>query len=146
MAYLVTLRTYDKQAEAEIDKSLLEANGFAVNLLNHDSSLSEFGGMLRIQLQVPSDEAKDAGVLLQEARPRRTGSIAIVRNEEASIRCALVRLGITVLVVSILFFLLGIVLELPLVRCLKMGIGGAILLSIPCWLIVEFLRRKTKRC
>ena len=52
MPFLATILTYSAPSEAEVDKSLLEANGFTVNLLNAEVTRMQLGPGFNIQLQV----------------------------------------------------------------------------------------------
>jgi hypothetical protein len=145
MSFLSTIRTYDRQSEAELDKSMLESCGFTVNLLNHDSAISEFGGMLKIQLQVPDEEAARAASILQSSRPRIEGATERVRKEETDIVRFFGRMALSLFGTWLLAFgILSIVLDRGVGACARFAIGVTILLGWLMVLIVEYLRKKTR--
>lgn len=144
MAYLVTIRTYDNQGAAALDQSLLEAEGIAVHLLNYDSALSDFGGQLKIRLQVPGEESGKATMLLEAAHPSRAGSAEVVSRESRAINRVLFGFLGTVLVTWLLSALfLHVIGESP-PMALRHGAGLSLLLSVPLYLLVRYLWRFTK--
>ena len=102
MAYLKTVITYNVPAEAEVDKSYLEAHGIVVGLLNANTSRNELGAPFYIQLQVADEDYSRAVELLQEANPSRFGSAARVAELDRGIRQAVLRFCIGALPAGIL--------------------------------------------
>lgn len=136
--------TYPKRIDAEIDRSMLEGEGIAVNLLNHDSSMTELGSAFQIQLQVPAEDYERAVALIKSKHPERFGSLDRARKEEEAIgrgfRRFVVSIAATFLV---LFFVLQ---SMPSVgeRILVALVSG-FALGIPLWLVYELLRKIAKR-
>ena len=69
-----TVLTYPNRIDAEIDRSMLAAEGMEVSLLHHDSPLTEVRGAFQIQLQVAEVDFARAVALLVALRPDRFGS------------------------------------------------------------------------
>jgi len=146
MSFLTTVRSYDKQTDAEIDKSMLEGNGFTVFLLNHDASISQIGGLLRIQLQVPAEEAERAAVILQSQRPWPKGSAEVGRNADAAIRRALIRYIFTAItLLPVIWLLLYLVAEQSLVASITHSLGLAMVVAFPVWVVIEIIRSVTNK-
>jgi hypothetical protein len=63
----VTVSKSPNQAEAEVVRSQLEANGFTVNLKDDKDALSfGYGATIgQVEVQVPEDQAASARVLLK---------------------------------------------------------------------------------
>ena len=145
MAFLATVRSYDNQTDAEIDRSMLEGNGFTVFLLNHDAPISQIGGLLRVQLQVPAEEAERAAVILQSQRPWPKGSAEVGRNADAAIRRALIRfvfIGIALL--PLIWLLLYLVAEQSLVASITHSLWLAAVTAFPVWAVIEIIRAAIK--
>lgn len=107
MSYLKSILTYHISSEAEVDKSLLEAHGITVHLMNANVSRAEFAAPFRIQLQVPGEQVAEAIAILREVSPQRFGSPSVVKEIEAGILRAFVRFGLVAVVCSaVLFFFL----------------------------------------
>ncbi len=74
MGYLKTVLTYDRPSEAEVDKAFLESRGFAVCLLNGETTRNELGAPFYIQLQVNADDFEAAWNALRATNTQRFGS------------------------------------------------------------------------
>ena len=144
MPALKTVLTYPKRIDAEIDASMLEAEGIRVNLLNHDSALTELGGAFQIQLQVPEGDYERTIALIRSKRPDRFGSNEGVRKAEAAVgrgfRRFVISIAATFLVLFFVFQRIPSVADRILVA---LFFGFA--LGIPFWLIYELLRKIAKR-
>jgi hypothetical protein len=105
MSYLKSILTYHISSEAEVDKSMLEAHGITVHLMNANVSRAEFAAPFRIQLQVPDEQVAEAIAILRELSPQRFGSPAAVKEIEAGILRAFIRFTLVALVcTAVLFF------------------------------------------
>jgi len=139
-----TVLTYPKRIDAEIDRSMLEGEGITVNLLNHDSSMTELGSAFQIQLQVQPEDHERAVALIRSKHPERFGSIDRARKEEAAIGRGFRRFLVTIAATSLILFFF--VPWIPSVdnRILVAFLSG-FALGIPIWLIYELLRKIAKR-
>ncbi len=91
MAYLKTVLTYRVPGEAEVDQSLLEANGITVHLMNDRSPPSDLVYPLPIELQVPAEQMEAAVAILRMYNPGRFGSVDRVRQLDRELRRAVGR-------------------------------------------------------
>jgi hypothetical protein len=73
MASFQTVLTYQLPAEAELDKSYLEAQGITVHLVSNLNT-GELGPAFWVRLQVAGDDWLVATQILREARPDKFGS------------------------------------------------------------------------
>jgi hypothetical protein len=72
---MITIRTFDNQAEAAFCVSLLQARGFDPVLLDEAShAWNSSGAAVPIRLQVPEEQASDAAAYLASARSEAAGS------------------------------------------------------------------------
>ena len=143
MPILKTVLTYSRQIEAELDQSVLQAEGIAVFLLNHDSPLTEYGGAFQVQLQVPEEDHLRATMLLKSANPERFGSRERVQKEAKAIAGIVRRFLVCFVAISIVFMVFlakSIFSEQFILVSLFFGFISAIPVSI----FNGYLRKKTK--
>lgn len=149
MAEFVTVLTYSQPIDAEVDKSMLQSEGIAANLLNRDSSLNGLGGPFFVQLQVASEDVANATALIKSKRPELFGRNENIVDAEAAFARGVRRylwFGFSSICVT---FLLLLFLAGPMVLREPISFGAAIVvglfLSIPAWLLYELLRKLAKR-
>jgi len=140
MAFLKTILTYSVPSEAEVDQSLLRANGFTVNLMNSEITRSYLGRAFDIQLQVPDDEAEAAIALLREFRPERFGSVENVRKIEQGMRRSFREFALAFAVAAVAAFFTSHTGEPPAERVMFSLFMG-ILLGLGLWLLYRFVNR-----
>jgi hypothetical protein len=108
MSYLKTLLTYRVPGEAEVDKSLLESHGIAVNLLNDRSPPSDLVFPFAIELQVAEERYTEAFAILKEFNPERFGSAERVMQLEKALWVSVRRFLAAGVVLSVLaWFIVG---------------------------------------
>jgi hypothetical protein len=144
-----TVLTYSQPIDAEVDKSMLQAEGIASNLLNRDSSLSGFGGPFSIQLQVDREDFARASELIRTKRPERFGRSEDIVDADAAVgrgtrRYLWFGLSSVCLIYSLFLLMRGAAILTD-----PKAIGGALVvglfLSIPVWLLYELCRRFARR-
>ena len=139
-----TVLAYPRRIDAEIDRSMLEGEGITVNLLNHDSSMTELGSAFQIQLQVAPEDHERAVALIRSRHPERFGSIDRARKEEAAIGRGFRRFVLTIAATS--FVLFFFVQWMPSVdNRILIALLCGVAFGIPIWLIYELIRKITKR-
>jgi hypothetical protein len=144
---LKTILTYKQAIEAEVDKSMLESEGIAANLLNRDSTLDGLGGPFLIQLQVDDQNVERAVGLIRSRSPGRFGNETNIQNAENAIaRGARRYLWFGLSSIAFLFLLETVWnpnhVEFGWLTGANIVLG--IFFSIPIWLLYEWLRKLTK--
>ncbi len=140
MASLKTVLIYPRRIDAEIDASMLEGEGIRVNLLNHESALTELGGAFQIQLQVPEADYDRTVAIIRSKRPDRFGSAEGIKEAEAAVGRGFRRFVIAIAATSLALFI--VFRPIPSIGdrvLVTIVIGFA--LGIPVWLIYEFVRK-----
>jgi len=108
MSYQKTLLTYRVPGEAEVDKSLLESHGIAVNLLNDRSPPSDLVFPFAIELQVAEERYAEAFAILKEFNPERFGSAERVMQLEKALWAGVRRFSAGGVVSAVLaWFIIG---------------------------------------
>ena len=141
MPFLATILTYSTPSEAEVDKSLLEANGFTVNLLNAEVTRMQLGPGFNIQLQVPDDQVRDAVALLRSLRPERFGSAENVRTIERGLRRSAGRFALVCAAVAVVLFVVRRDVK-PLEDRIMVALGEGLAVGALICLLWSFVKKK----
>ncbi len=142
MPFLATILTYSVPSEAEVDKSLLEANGFTVNLLNAEVTRMQLGPGFNIQLQVPDDQVQEAVALIRSLRPERFGSAENVRKIEQGLRRSAGRGAFVCAAAIIGSFAVHRDVE-PLSQRIGLALGQGLFVGALIWLVWSFVKKKS---
>jgi hypothetical protein len=143
-----TVLTYTQGIEAEVDKSMLESEGIAVNLLNRDSTLDGLGGPFLIQLQVEQENLERASGLIRSRRPERFGNEANIKDAEAAVARGFRRylwFGISSIASLFAMELIWNPTHAAFGKLTGANVVLGIFISIPAWLLYECFRKLARR-
>jgi hypothetical protein len=143
MAEFRTVLTYSQPIDADVDRSMLRAEGIAANLLNSSSSLNGFGGPFSVQLQVGEEDFERASGLIRSKRPERFGRRENIVGAEAAVIRGTRRFLWFGAAFVILIYLSLLLRRGPAILMDSVAAGAAVVLglfiSIPVWLLYEFI-------